>query len=91
MDVQVLEGRKARARTWFERLRDDICAAFEAIEDALPSTAPVVGRAAGRFERTPWQRTDHSGAAGGGGVMVGPTYSSFRCARPARSPAARTC
>jgi len=70
MDVQVLEGRKARARTWFERLRDDICAAFEAIEDALPSTAPVVGRAAGRFERTPWQRTDHSGAAGGGGVMA---------------------
>jgi len=24
----------------------------------------------GRFERTPWQRTDHSGAPGGGGVMA---------------------
>jgi len=70
MDVQVLEGRKARARTWFERLRDDICAAFEAIEDALPATAPLAERAAGRFERTPWQRTDHSGAPGGGGVMA---------------------
>ena len=26
-------------------------------------------RAAGRFVRTPWNRTDHSGAPGGGGVM----------------------
>jgi coproporphyrinogen III oxidase len=70
MDVQVLEARKARARTWFERLRDDICAALEAIEDALPAAAPLAERAAGRFRRTPWQRTDHSGAAGGGGVMA---------------------
>ena len=70
MDVQVLEARKARARTWFERLRDDICAAFEAIEDALPAAAPLAERATGRFQRPPWQRTDHSGAAGGGGVMA---------------------
>ncbi len=28
-----LDRRKATARAWFERLRDDICAAFEAIED----------------------------------------------------------
>jgi coproporphyrinogen III oxidase len=70
MDVQVLEARKARARTWFERLRDDICAAFEAIEDALPAAAPFAERATGRFQRAPWQRTDHSGAAGGGGVMA---------------------
>jgi coproporphyrinogen III oxidase len=70
MDAQVLEARKTRARTWFERLRDDICAAFEALEDALPATAPLAERAAGRFQRTPWQRTDHSGAAGGGGVMA---------------------
>ncbi len=70
MDVKILEARKARARTWFERLRDDICAALETIEDALPAAAPLAQRPAGRFERTPWQRTDHSGAAGGGGVMA---------------------
>ena len=70
MDVEILEARKARARTWFERLRDDICAAFETIEDALPAAAPLAQSTAGRFERTPWQRTDHSGAAGGGGVMA---------------------
>jgi coproporphyrinogen III oxidase len=70
MDAGQTEARKARARAWFERLRDDICAAFEAIEDDLPHGAPLVDRAAGRFVRTPWQRTDHTGAPGGGGVMA---------------------
>jgi len=70
MDAGQTEARKTRARAWFERLRDDICAAFETIEDDLPYGAPLVDRAAGRFERTPWQRTDHTGAPGGGGVMA---------------------
>jgi coproporphyrinogen III oxidase len=65
-----LEERKARARAWFENLRDDICATFEAVEDALPVKAPLADRAPGRFTRTPWQRTDHSGKPGGGGVMA---------------------
>jgi len=65
-----LEARKARARAWFERLRNDICAAFEALEDALPTAAPFGDRTPGRFVRTPWQRTDHTGGAGGGGVMA---------------------
>src|SRR3954469_24430410 len=69
-DHTAIETRKGRARAWFERLRDDICASFETIEDALPAGAPLAGeRAAGRFTRTPWTRTDHSGAPGGGGVM----------------------
>jgi coproporphyrinogen III oxidase len=64
-----LETRKTRARAWFERLRDDIYVALEGVEDALPASAPLAARAAGRFLRTPWSRTDHSGAPGGGGVM----------------------
>ncbi len=64
-----LDERKARARAWFERLRDDICAAFEKIEDDLPTGAPLWERKSGRFTRTPWQRTDHAGNPGGGGVM----------------------
>jgi len=67
MDQSVIETRKARARTWFESLRDDICAAFERLEDEVP--ASLYPGEAGRFVRTPWQRTDASGAPGGGGVM----------------------
>jgi coproporphyrinogen III oxidase len=70
MDSGKIEQRKEQAKAWFETLRDRIVAAFEAIEDALPATAPLADRPAGRFVRTPWSRTDHSGAAGGGGVMA---------------------
>ena len=70
MDTGTLEDRKAAAKTWFESLRDRITAAFEAVEDALPHDAPLADRLPGRFKRTPWSRTDHSGAPGGGGVMA---------------------
>jgi coproporphyrinogen III oxidase len=61
MDSTPIEARKTRARTWFETLRDDVCAALEAVEDALPASAPLAQKPAGRFTRTPWSRTDHSG------------------------------
>jgi coproporphyrinogen III oxidase len=67
MNLSAIDDRKARAKTWFEALRDDICEAFERLEDDAP--ASLFPGNAGRFVRTPWQRTDHSGAAGGGGVM----------------------
>jgi len=60
---------KESARTWFEQLRDEICAAFERVEDDLPAGAPLADRPAGRFVRQPWQRADHTGGDGGGGVM----------------------
>jgi coproporphyrinogen III oxidase len=69
MDCAQIETRKTRARAWFETLRNDICAAFETLEVALPAKAPFSDRAAGGFVRTPWERTDHSGKPGGGGVM----------------------
>src|ERR1700733_2765196 len=70
MDSDTIEDRKARAKTWSESLRDQITSAFEALEEALPAGAPLADRPAGRFVRTPWNRTDHTGAAGGGGVMA---------------------
>src|ERR1700758_2173907 len=53
------EALKPAAQGWFEDLRDRLCAAFEAIEDAVPADSP-----AGRFVRTQWERP-----GGGGGVM----------------------
>lgn len=54
--------RVQRARAWFDRLRDRLVAAFEALEDEAPPEL-FPGRP-GRFDLTPWVRD-----AGGGGVM----------------------
>ncbi len=55
-----MDSQQAAARTWFESLRDRICATFESIEREAGSDAA--------FTYTAWDRTDPSGAAGGGGV-----------------------
>jgi len=61
-----------RARTWFESLRDQICAEFEAIEREAGSDA--------RFSYTPWTRDSvgggDSGETGGGvqGLMKGKVF-----------------
>ena len=56
MNSGKIDQRKDQAKAWFETLRDRIVAAFEALEDALPATAPLADRPAGRFVRTPWSR-----------------------------------
>ena len=55
-----LDPDQTAARTWFEHLRDLICAEFEEIEREAGSDA--------QFEYTSWDRTDPSGVPGGGGV-----------------------
>jgi len=67
MDIATTEDQKARAKAWFETLRDQICAAFEQLETEAP--AALYPTDVGSFIRTPWQRTDHTGKPGGGGVM----------------------
>jgi coproporphyrinogen III oxidase len=65
------DDHKSQATAWFAQLRDDICSAFEAIEDDLagPADSPMTDRPAGRFARSSWERPDQDGAPGGGGVM----------------------
>jgi coproporphyrinogen III oxidase len=70
MEAEQTGARRAQAQAWFEALRDKICAAFEALEDALPPGAPLAETGPSRFVRTPWQRSDHTGEPGGGGVMA---------------------
>jgi coproporphyrinogen III oxidase len=69
MNPQELHVHKDAARRWFEELRDRICASFERLEDDLPEGSPLSERAAGRFVRKAWERRDHTGTDGGGGVM----------------------
>ena len=59
-----VETRQARARAWFEDLRDQICAAFEALEQEAP--VDLYPGSPGRFARTPWRRGDGGEDQGGG-------------------------
>jgi coproporphyrinogen III oxidase len=59
IEMQLAE-KKALASDWFAALRDDICTAFEAIEDSVATKQ----KPAGRFERKSWNRD-----GGGGGEM----------------------
>lgn len=66
-------ARKARASAWFEELRDRICAAFEALEEAQTS-GPHAHLPPGRFQRKETRRAgegegEEFGGDGGGGVM----------------------
>ena len=66
-----LDPQQQAARTWFESLRDRICAEFEAIEAEAGSAA--------RFAYTPWDREADGlspGDGGGGvrGVMTGEVF-----------------
>lgn len=58
-----------QAVQWFQTLRDQICAAFETIEDDY--NGPATAIAPGRFDRTAWTRAPEGGpgTGGGGGVM----------------------
>ena len=66
--TEMLEAERARAAEWFRELRDEIVAAFEAVEDAQ-TEGPLSDHAAGRFEVTETRRTSDDGSDAGGGLM----------------------
>ncbi|MDU8944393.1 oxygen-dependent coproporphyrinogen oxidase [Ovoidimarina sediminis] len=66
--TEQFDDRKARASAWFRELRDQIVAAFEALEDTQ-STGPFADRPAGRFEVSETRRHSDDGTDAGGGLM----------------------
>lgn len=64
--TQPFDAEKARASAWFRSLRDEIVAAFEALEDRHEDGT---GRPAGRFEVRETQRAAEDGGDAGGGLM----------------------
>jgi coproporphyrinogen III oxidase len=63
-----IETRKARARTWFETLRDGICESFEMLEREAPRSLYPGDPA--RFALKPWSKAKAAdGSDQGGGVM----------------------
>ncbi len=69
-----LNTRQTRASAWFKSLQEDICARFEALEDA--AGPPLYKGPAGRFELTDWARGDGTQDLGGGrmGLMRGRVF-----------------
>lgn len=62
------DQQKQQAQEWFKSLRDQICAEFERLEDAL-ADGPQSSLPAGKFTYKDWQRPDEGGSHGGGGTM----------------------
>ena len=62
------DAEKKRASTWFRELRDEIVAAFEALEDSH-AEGPLSDASAGRFEVTETRRASEDGSDAGGGLM----------------------
>ncbi len=63
-----LEPERARAAAWFRSLRDQIVAAFEALEDSH-ATGPLSDAAPARFDVTETRRHSDDGSDAGGGIM----------------------
>ncbi|WP_114964473.1 oxygen-dependent coproporphyrinogen oxidase [Alkalilacustris brevis] len=63
-----IEQNKTRAAQWFRTLRDEIVAAFEALEDSH-ATGPDADLPAGRFELRETRRAAPDGGDAGGGLM----------------------
>ncbi len=67
-NIDDMTPQKARASAWFRDLRNQICSAFEALEDAQDK-GPFAALPAGRFEVKPTKRDNGDGADAGGGEM----------------------
>ncbi|MCF8473728.1 MAG: oxygen-dependent coproporphyrinogen oxidase [Emcibacter sp.] len=65
LDQDITKDHQIRAEKWFEELRNNICNAFEQLEQDLIGTN--ADQEAAKFSRTAWHRNDNP--ENGGGVM----------------------
>ncbi|MBI1300097.1 MAG: oxygen-dependent coproporphyrinogen oxidase [Alphaproteobacteria bacterium] len=65
-----MEEKKQKAATWFKDLQDDICSAFEELEDEL-TQGQKAHLPAGRFEKTEWNRGETGKKNESGSVLNG--------------------
>ena len=65
-----LENKKQKASSWFKNLQEQICDAFEAIEDEL-TDGQKSDLPAGRFEKTDWTRAEDTEPNETGSVLRG--------------------
>ncbi len=63
-----MQSEKSRASAWFEELRNEIVAAFEAIENSH-SAGPLSDAEPGRFDVSTTKRQSQDGGDAGGGLM----------------------
>lgn len=80
MKNQELKDRQSQAATWFQSLRDQICSAFETLEDDL-SGGNTAALHPGRFTRTPWQREETDQPNESGSILMGGGVMSVMCGR----------
>lgn len=73
-EIDHIETRKKAAKAWFEALRDQLCDAFERIEDLAGEL--YQDQPPGRFEKTPWTRGSGTEDQGGGvmGMLHGRVF-----------------
>ena len=66
--ASIEDPRFVPAQNWFETLQQQVIAAMEALEREFAGVGP--DRTPGQFVIESWERTDASGAPGGGGRMA---------------------
>ncbi|MEM6811474.1 MAG: oxygen-dependent coproporphyrinogen oxidase [Pseudomonadota bacterium] len=65
-----IDSKKEQASEWFQTLRDQICDAFEKLEEDLTGTK-LSNQEAGRFEKKPWNRDQDDTPNQSGSILNG--------------------
>lgn len=56
--MKLIKEQKEIARSWFEKLRDEICIVFESIENDVEGANEIMAMSPGHFKRKNWERPE---------------------------------